>query len=911
MAGRYGASVAPIIEKEHLDEEASHLLASHRSVIIDKEKQHYHTYQRISFLTKVIYGAPAMSTWPVIVMFGMFGKIYYEEFGASLSHIALFTAIARAICFITDPAMSYITDTAKCCGSSRRLGFMTFGCCFYGVLLWLLLNPPFANEFWINAWYAIMLVCFNFAATFTLIPYDALGAEMSDDPEERTGLYFVQGFFELLGLLLAVGVPMSMQQVSSFLTTPNDYICKSGASTANHCFKGQSCDPYFSQGKPGAFIFNSTLAFIMGNVSSLQTVPDAAYRCANDKPLLISIFDNTTSLLTPGQRDAFCHCFAVCEAACLDATKRSGFSTVGWCGGVWFIAMMILCIIHVCYDGERKDQSKGEPWLFVPSMRQAFFNNKCFRPVMRGWICDAVSLGFLIAIVPHFVKAVLQPEFMTMVDDDYDCSPSNNGVTQFLGLQGSRTSGEFDWRCESTNITVLAYAIIVFTAILSMPAWKILAQHRHVDHGKCIYRWGKAGSWQASSGWAAIGLLLLCFVRKGYLLFSVFVACVNGIALGAMWMAPSILSDIVDYDEYLTETRREAMYFQFKSFIPKVIMVPIVAIPLAFMDLLGGYKPDLGGLPVEQPASVEWFLKVVIVLVACLSLLAFKLKKDYPFFEDKDVRAVTTGILIHSIKEKLFSEDPIDHGKYYKPPRGVHKGENQELYQSMLHFDNGYLYKTLCKKGQKDEVPSEKLMKKAFKDLMPLGIKQESEEKAKLLKKWKRTLKKGCEDVIADHLCSFFKSVICVIIHAAVIGVVTYEEVLPKLGIKEDFLSGSGQHGQALQLIPLLLIISFGATVFYSFYRYLQYIASLKLEEIINPKSKRDKEEGEHEKDVEPLTVMKILDHERTVASGEVEKDEVISAIKAEKKPEKPHQGWHAIPHTLEVMGFVDSNEAQ
>jgi hypothetical protein len=404
-------------------------------------------------------------------------------------------------------------------------------------------------------------------------------------------------------------------------------------------------------------------------------------------------------------------------------------------------------------------------------------------------------------------------------------------------------------------------------------------------------------------------------------------------------MAPSILSDIVDYDEYLTETRREAMYFQFKSFIPKVIMVPIVAIPLAFMDLLGGYKADLGGLPVEQPASVELFLKVVIVAVAGLSLLACWLKNYYPFYEDKDVRAVTTGILIHSIKDKLFSEDPIKHGKYYKPPRGVHKGEDQELYQCMLHFDNGYLYKTLCKKGQKDmtlvpeqkswtllpledfvqkqkgkplEVPSEKEMKGIFNTLMKeCGIKEESEKKAKYLKKWKRTLKNGCEDVIVDHLRKFFWSVIFVIAHTAAIGIITYEELLPSWS-GQDFLSGSGQHGKALQLIPLLLIISFGATVFYSFCRYLQYIASLKLEEIINPKSKRDKEEGEHEKDVEPLLVMKILDHEHTVATGDVEEEKVISAIKAEKKPDKEFrdQGWYAIPHTLEVMGFVDGNEA-
>jgi hypothetical protein len=375
-------------------------------------------------------------------------------------------------------------------------------------------------------------------------------------------------------------------------------------------------------------------------------------------------------------------------------------------------------------------------------------------------------------------------------------------------------------------------------------------------------------------------------------------------------MAPSILSDIVDYDEYLTETRREAMYFQFKSFIPKVIMVPVLAIPLAFMDLLGGYKDDLGGLPVEQPASVEWFLKGVIVLVACVSLLAFKLKTSYPFYEDKDVRAVTTGILIHSINDKLFSEDPIQQGRrFYKPPRDVHEGENYELYQCMMHFDYRYLLKTLCKKGDKDEVPSEKQMKNKFKELMELGLKEESIQKAAVLKKWKRTLKKGCEQVIADHLCKFFWSVIFVIIHTAAIVVITYEELLPKL-VKQDFLSGSGQHGKALQLIPLLLVIFFGATVFYSFFRYLQYIGSLKLEEIINPKSKRDKEEGDHEKDVEPRLVMKILDHEHTVQSGVVEDEEVISAIKAEKKPEKPHQGMYAIPYALEVMGFVDSNEA-
>ena len=105
---------------------------------------------------------------------------------------------------------------------------------------------------------------------------------------------------------------------------------------------------------------------------------------------------------------------------------------------------------------------------------------------------------------------------------------------------------------------------------------------------------------------AATNLLFLFVFKNGSLYFLFFVAGLNGAPLGAKFLADSILSDVIDYDEFLTGMRSEATYFMFKSFLPKLVQIPSVAVPIALLTSFGYVgDPFLYGLTALP--MTDWF----------------------------------------------------------------------------------------------------------------------------------------------------------------------------------------------------------------------------------------------------------------------------------------------------------------
>ena len=51
-------------------------------------------------------------------------------------------------------------------------------------------------------WFGIFYTAFYLADTVTNVPYEALGPELSDSYNERSRIYFVHKFFNMLGALL-------------------------------------------------------------------------------------------------------------------------------------------------------------------------------------------------------------------------------------------------------------------------------------------------------------------------------------------------------------------------------------------------------------------------------------------------------------------------------------------------------------------------------------------------------------------------------------------------------------------------------------------------------------------------------------------------------------------------------------
>merc|ERR1719502_1799716 len=219
----------------------------------------------LSCCKTLIYGLPGGALLPFTAMWSLYGNKYYEEFGANLGMIMLFTAVARSFDLIADPLVSYITDssgvppfTCKCFKKfGRRRPYMFIGSFMMGGSVWMLLNPPYASSTLLSLWFGFFYVAYYLWESITAIPYNAFGAELSESSEERTTAFFMEGFFDGAGSMIMVSAPVAF----TFIFIPgysdrNARICFPGNEMAAECLEGRTCVGVFEGGWDGAYVLD-------------------------------------------------------------------------------------------------------------------------------------------------------------------------------------------------------------------------------------------------------------------------------------------------------------------------------------------------------------------------------------------------------------------------------------------------------------------------------------------------------------------------------------------------------------------------------------------------------------------------------------------------------------------------------
>lgn len=629
---------------------------------------------RISLSRKVIFSAPTIATLPFVAMWSMYGNKNYQAFGASLATIALFTALARSFDVVSDPVMSYWTDSASCDKlpkwlRGRRKPFMFFGCFIYSAFLWLLLNPPYAGVNALSLWFGVCYMLYFLSNTLTTIPYDALAPELSDDSNERTGLFFVANLFDGVGTLVALGLPMITTKFSEDYSSRNADICKSSAQKAALCLAGQSCGDFLTTGFDAAYKGNATLISILGNLTSSPHPTDVSRRCAawlgshKKEEMLFSMHGSSVQ-----QNDEFCQCINTCGDACDVANQRTGFMLVGSIFAVWFVITMVTAVCRVPERIPSSSRPKAPP--IVPSMRSAL-SNRLFVILLPAWLCDAFVTAITQSLVPYFVEAVVAPAYQTMELNGRDCFRSSAAYDggKWIGEAGNTDSPKYDNLCSTNMVTAICGLLALVTAILVLPIWKLL-----------VAKIGKVRTWFLWSLTMAASNILFLFIWKGALPFLFVVAAVNGAPLGAKFLADAVLADIIDYDEFLTGMRSEATYFMFKSFLPKIVQIPASAVPIALLGAFH-YNPPIGGKVQDQPSGVANYIKFVVGLGFVCSVIAYFLKVRYPLRQERVTR-LAEALKLH--KEGKWAKDPVS-DRLYKPMTDISE-EEQEAFWMFNHF---------------------------------------------------------------------------------------------------------------------------------------------------------------------------------------------------------------------------------
>ncbi|CEM11315.1 unnamed protein product [Vitrella brassicaformis CCMP3155] len=188
---------------------------------------------KVPMWKSVSYAAPELAKMSMQRLITVHILVHYEKLGASLALLAFFQAIGRSLDVLTDPLMANITDGAET-PYGRRRPFMLVGTFLYGAFLFLLCNPPTAvtGKPEVSYWFGAFYILFFMADTLTHIPFNALGQELTSDPKERRGVFFIVKIFEGLGSLIAsvspvlLGLLMDRCDLSACTNAPDTKLCE-------------------------------------------------------------------------------------------------------------------------------------------------------------------------------------------------------------------------------------------------------------------------------------------------------------------------------------------------------------------------------------------------------------------------------------------------------------------------------------------------------------------------------------------------------------------------------------------------------------------------------------------------------------------------------------------------------------
>eukprot|EP00947_MAST-08B_sp_MAST-8B-sp1_P005580 g5580.t1 len=624
---------------------------------------------KISLCKRISYAAPSLSTVPLTIVISVYTIAFYEKVNASIEVIAAFQAIKGAIDVMSDPISSYWTDSCRS-KMGRRRPFLLAGCIPYAVFLILLLYPlpglsVTANggpSGGLSVWFGVFYILFYLMQTITVIPYDALGPEVTDDPDDRAKLFMTCTVFDCIGSLLAVLLPQGLPYMIERSFRP---------------MNSTSCDFPKARGDGSRYIDLSecTSDVLMTKLTPTMDcmkwdVPWTNYsgiypqgnfsRVFNNVPQLngelkypydevkgrinvcdFSLTDTNCYNATKVWREeitsgAYCKCIDECELINDLDNQRFGFALVGFFFGSWYVVTMLNLYFQIkersMTDGGKK---LPPPPPMVPSMLNTF-NNKPFMTLLPAWICDNFSMAIIQSLIVYFVRYIVQAEFS---------NGCNEGKTQAKSIMQR-------YMCKSDYVLGLCVVFLLVGAAISAPLWFFLMR-----------KMGKRRAWLLMSLTSALTTILFLAVRPGGVWTCIIITGLNGMPFGAKFLADTILADVIDYDEFLTGARSEATYLMFKSFLPKIAAIPASAVPFALLSTFGHVGPVDGRYQCQTQGGqfpygkdnlgpnggcmMNYLYVVGCVIPSMFSLAAFFLKARYPIWTERQNDLVGSGIGNH------------------------------------------------------------------------------------------------------------------------------------------------------------------------------------------------------------------------------------------------------------------------
>jgi len=157
---------------------------------------------------RLAYAAPAFALAVVgIPIYVYVPKFYSDVVGVPLATLGALLLAVRLFDALSDPAIGYLSDRTRS-RFGRRRPWIAAGALPLAAAVVLLLAPPAALGASAAAiWFGATLFALFLFWTAVVVPYESLGAEISPDYDERTGLLALRDGLLIVGTLVAAASP--------------------------------------------------------------------------------------------------------------------------------------------------------------------------------------------------------------------------------------------------------------------------------------------------------------------------------------------------------------------------------------------------------------------------------------------------------------------------------------------------------------------------------------------------------------------------------------------------------------------------------------------------------------------------------------------------------------------------------
>lgn len=620
---------------------------------------------RLPLITKVAYALPAFGTTSLNFLVSVYATDFYVSMGANLAFLLFFTALARSFDVISDPLMAWVSDATR--GSKfgvngRRRPYMLTGAIPYGVLFFLLFSPPTGQELGLEDygqgedggctetgstiiayWFGFFYTLFFLLYTYTTVPYEALGPELSESYDERNQVFFIKKILSFLGTMFAAAGPailkflvreyqevdvlcysdmnstfnpmslVSMNSTKHSVLTAPHYCknfakeCVETAAAYGKCLAEKACEQANSTlcYASGEFCFESPLAGGDTFLYFQQELEVIEQNCpAFDNLTSVGVEDlkNTTNMWKYEMSDL--------------TAARLGFAGIAAMFGVYMLLTICLLVWKVA---ERPTSTVTKPVPLVPSILRSL-SNKAFAPLLAGWALDGLGFSALVSTFPFYIRYVVIPD--------------GNKAREL----GNTMSPDI---CMGVSVMLLLLA-----AVISSPIW--------------LYAAGKIGKykvWLAYNVISSLTNVLFMVPQEGKPMITIIIMAIQGLPIGGQFLVESILSDVIDYDEFLNGVRSEGAFSVFGTLIPKFVAIPAGAIPLAVVYGLGFVMPKCGVSQPQSEAVRNAISGSFILLPLLCTTIGFIIKSRFPLRTREMTDQIAVGIEKHELGQKAI--DPI------------------------------------------------------------------------------------------------------------------------------------------------------------------------------------------------------------------------------------------------------------